>query len=159
MKVTALSSIVLFAALGLSCSNSTPDLLGASFLVFIPPPGDMTEYTITRGGETEFEIGTAELHYEVQMSSSFSSSNLAIEMADFPQGVQIEPSILESVTSPFSLEPDGVRNGLFTIRADASVIPGAYEVTMTVTGTVEPGGVVEMQSDTFTLTVLERQGG
>ncbi len=159
MRVLAISSVVFFAAFGAGCSDSAPDLLGAPFLVFIPPPGDATEYTISRGGETEFEIGTAELHYEVQMSGSFSGSDLVIDIADFPQGVQIEPSIVESVTSPFSLEPDGVRNGLFAIRADASAVPGIYEVTMTVTGTVEPGGAAETQSDTFTLTILERQDG
>ena len=159
MRVFAILSVVYLAALGGGCSDSASGLLGASFLVFIPPPGDVTEYTISQGGETEFEIGTAELHYEVQMSGSFSGSDLVIDIADFPQGVQIEPSIVESVTSPFSLEPDGVRNGLFAIRADASAVPGVYEVTMTVTGTVEPGGASETQSDTFILTVLERQDG
>ncbi len=89
----------------------------------------------------------------------FSSSDLVIDIADFAQGVQIEPSIVESVTSPFSLGPNGARNGNFAIRADASAVPGTYEVTMTVTGTVEPGGAVETQSDAFTLTVLERQDG
>ena len=159
MRDLAISSIVFFVALGAGCSNSTPSLLGPPFLVFIPDPGSVTEYTITQGGEAEFEVGTAELHYEIQMSCSFSSSDLVINIADFPQGVQIEPSIVESVSTPFSLEPNGTRNGLFAIRADASAVPGIYEVTMTVTGTVEPGGAAETQSDTFTLTILERQGG
>ena len=159
MRVLAILSVVCLAALGGGCSDSASDLLSPPFLVFIPPPGDTTEYTISQGGETEFEIGTAELHYEVQMSSSFSGSDLVIDIADFPQGVEIKPSIVESVTSPFSLEPDGVRNGLFAIRADASAVPGVYEVTMTVTGTVEPGGASETQSDTFILTIVERQNG
>ncbi len=159
MRVLAISLLVFLAAFGTGCSDSTPGPLGASFLVFIPDPGSVTEYTITRGGDTEFEIGTAELHYEVQMGGSFSSGDLVIDIADFPQGVQIEPSIVESVTSPFSLEPNGTRNGLFAIRADASAVPGVYEVTMTVTGTIEPGGALETQSDTFTLTILERQDG
>ncbi len=159
MRVLAVLSVVCFAALGGACSESAPGLLGASFLVFIPPPGDATEYTIAQGGETDFEIGTAELHYEVQMKDGFSSSDLVIDIADFPQGVQMEPSIVESVTSPFSLEPNDVRNGHFAIRADASAVPGIYEVTMTVTGTVEPGGASQTQSDTFVLTIVERQDG
>ena len=159
MKVLAMLSVVCFAALSGGCSDSASGILGASFLVFIPPPGDATEYTITQGGAAEFEIGTEELHYEVQMSGSFSGSDLVLDIADFPQGVQIKPSIVESVTSPFSLEPNGVRNGLFAIQADASAVPGVYEVTMTVTGTVEPGGASETRSDTFVLTIVERQDG
>ncbi len=159
MRIFAASSTLLLAALVAGCSDSTPGVLGASFLVFIPAPGNETEYTISRGGETEFEIGTAELSYEVQMGGGFSGSDLVLDIADFPQGVQIKPSIVDQVTSPFSLEPDGTQNGIFAIQADATAVPGVYEVTMTVTGTIEPGGAAETHSDTFTLTILERQGG
>lgn len=55
-----------------------PGPLGASFTVFVPPPGVVDGFSIEQGGATQFEVGTAEIDYEIQMRSGFSGDELTM---------------------------------------------------------------------------------
>lgn len=149
--------IGLVAAFVCGCAGTASGPLGAAFSVFVPPPGEVIDYVIEQGGETAFEVGTLEIHYEIQMNGIFSGSSLVISVPDLPAGVSIEASVLEGLSKPFDLETDSVRNGHFTIRANSSAAPGTYIATMTVSGIVQPGDTIETRSDTFSLTITERQ--
>jgi len=135
---------------------ATPTPTGDPFVVFAPSPDVAEDVSIEQGGEQSFEVGSAVVHYEIQMNDGFSGASMTIGVAGLPLGVFLPGSDEIAISEPFSLESGAVRNGLFTIWADNTAVPGVYTVTVTVTGTISPGSTTESISDSFTLTVTAR---
>lgn len=153
IKTTVILSVLMFTV---GCPTLEPGPLGGPFTLQVLPPTEGGFYFIEQGGATDAEVGVEELNYEVQMSSSFSSDALLTVVSDLPTGITVQASSVISLNMPFALEPDASFNHLFTIWADDSAVVGSYEITITVSGLVNPGGTISTQSDTFTLSVIER---
>jgi len=152
-RVLWIGSVVLLVC---GCSSSTPTPSGDQFAVFAPSPDVAEDLSIEQGGEQAFEVGSAVLHYEIRMNEGFSGAVMTMGVSGLPAGVFLPDSDEIALSEPFSLKSGAVRNGLFTLWADNTAVPGVYTVTVTVTGTFSPDSTTNSISDTFTLTVTER---
>lgn len=156
MRTLPVVSMAMLAVFACGCPAPMTGPPGSPFTLSVPPPDRTDPITIEQGGEALFEVGSALVHYEIQMSGSSSGESMTMEVEDLPTGVFLPESELITLSDPFSLEPGALRNGFFTIWANDAAVPGTYTVTLTVSGLFSPDSTPDEVSDTFALTVTER---